>query len=171
MRGLKSRDGCGGGRGRSWGGGNLGEGEARRSRTAAVPGRGAEGCEHAQLPDSGPKTLPGAAPYPRRLSGHCSGPSAASQPGTSQARAAGGRGSLPAPAGGARATPPPRRAGERRGGARPPASGPPPRPHHSSAPRGAKPSCSFWVCPPSNIQISLRVPAAAGRRGTANLRG
>lgn len=152
-------------------------GNSGRRGSQAKPHRGYArqkrgGREHAPLPDPCPKTQPRAAPYPRRLGGHCSGPSAASQPGTSPACAARGLGSLPAPAGGAQATPPPRRAGEKRGGARPLAGGPPPRPHHSPAPGGVKPSCSFRSALGTTfVQVSLGIPAAGGGGGTANLRG
>lgn len=107
---------------------------------AAVPGRREEVCDHPQLPDPAPGTRPGASPYPRRLSGRGSGPSAASQPGTSRAPAAGSRDSLPAPVGGTQATPPPRRVGERRGGARSPAGGPSPLPTVLSLPGERNPA-------------------------------
>lgn len=77
------------GEGRNGGYGILGEGEAKRNRTAAVRSRGKKGCRHAQQFDPRPKTQRRTYPYPHRLSSHCSGPSAASQPGTSQAVAPG----------------------------------------------------------------------------------
>lgn len=159
LGGLKSRDGCRGGRGRSWGWGILGKGEARQSRAAAVRGRGEEGCEQAQLPDPGPKTPPGVAPYPCRFGGHCSGPSAASQPGTSRARAPGGSDSLPAPAGRARATPPLRREGERRGGAGPPACGPLSAPTLPLLPRDQNPAV------PSDLHTEQHARLASGPCG------
>ena len=163
-RGAEALGGCNTRMGAVGGGGEAGDGEFSgrgKSHPSAVPGRGEEGCEQAQLFDPGPKTRPRAASYPRRLRGHSFGPSAASQPGTSRAKAAGGLGSLPASAGGDPVTPPPRRAGERRGRAGTQACETPPRPHHSPAPRGAKASCSFRVCTWNNIQVSLGVPAAA----------
>lgn len=52
---LKSRDGCYGGGGRSWGWEFWGREEPNGSRSTAVPGRGKEGSEHVHQPGPGPQ--------------------------------------------------------------------------------------------------------------------
>lgn len=167
LGGPKSRDGCNGGRGRSWGWGILREGEVRRCRITAVPGRKEEGCKHAPLPGPCPNTRSGVA-LTRAVSAATApvrAPLLNPEP-AERERPAALAPSPPPRAGPKRLRP---RGGRGRGGAWPDLQPADPSPPHHSHPWGEKPSCSFRICTWNNIQVSLRVPEAG--RGTVHLRG